>query len=89
MGIDETNRATNYIRNWQERGVISSDRVVTAILETELTIALEAMRIRTLRECATHLREAMNDVERLSPDYTHSLSVFDVRRLADELVSFQ
>jgi len=86
MNIKE--RAASYIDNWQKRGIVSRDQTIAAVLLQEMTIILEAQRMRTLRAAATHLRDAMDDVERLSPEYADRLRVSDVQRLADELISF-
>jgi len=81
-------RAASYIENWQKRGIVSRDQTIAAVLLQEMTIILEAQRMRTLREAAAHLRDAMDDVERLSPEYADRLRVSDIQRLADELISF-
>lgn len=56
-----------------------------AAMVQDLRKQLLTIRADTLHEAAEHLRAAMDDVERLSPEFAARLTTADVRRLADEL----
>lgn len=93
--MDVKERAAHYLSNWQERGIVSRDQTITAVLLQELTVALEAKHkkeqtimgreIRRVPSDWQHPKDDDGDYKRLYDNDYHSaarewIEAFDLWR---------